>query len=56
MDNVVEELLRRFSKYRGQCTLNNSIAANYSLAQGIQTFANLKFKGFVKFYIIKYQI
>ncbi|TGZ48748.1 hypothetical protein DBV15_06804, partial [Temnothorax longispinosus] len=34
-DNIVEKLLRRFSKYRRQGTLNDSIAANYSLAQAI---------------------
>lgn len=41
MDNIVEEVLRCLTKYRGQGTLNNSIATNYPLTQAMQTFANL---------------
>lgn len=35
MNNVVEKVLWRISKYRGQGALNESVAANYSLAQAM---------------------
>lgn len=44
MDNIVEEILRRLTKYRRQGTLNNCIAANYPLTQAMQTFTNLNSK------------